>query len=150
AGSDEVRIDDWARAVDQLQLQDFYPGIQAVALARHATPETLTTLIGQIRASGRERFRMYPPGDREEYVVTDYIHPTDWRNRRVLGFDLFSEATRREAIISTRNSGNPVLTGPLRLKQETEQNVQVGVLLFFPIYAATAPVTTEEERQRAF
>ncbi|WP_278433508.1 CHASE domain-containing protein [Stutzerimonas kunmingensis] len=150
AGSDEVRIDDWARAVDQLQLQDFYPGIQAVALARHATPDTLTTLIDQIRASGRERFRMYPPGDREEYVVTDYIHPTDWRNRRVLGFDLFSEATRREAIISTRNSGNPVLTGPLRLKQETEQNVQVGVLLFFPIYAATAPVTTEEERQRAF
>ncbi len=150
AGSDEVRIDDWARAVDQLQLQDFYPGIQAVALARHATPETLTALIDQIRASGRERFRMYPPGDREEYVVTDYIHPTDWRNRRVLGFDLFSEATRREAIISTRNSGNPVLTGPLRLKQETEQNVQVGVLLFFPIYAATAPVTTEEERQRAF
>ncbi len=150
AGSDEVRIDDWARAVDQLQLQDFYPGIQAVALARHATPETLTTLIDQIRASGRERFRMYPPGDREEYVVTDYIHPTDWRNRRVLGFDLFSEATRREAIISTRDSGNPVLTGPLRLKQETEQNVQVGVLLFFPIYAATAPVTTEEERQRAF
>jgi len=150
AGSDEVRIDDWARAVDQLQLQDFYPGIQAVALARHATPETLTPLIDQIRASGRERFRMYPSGDREEYVVTDYIHPSDWRNRRVLGFDLFSEATRREAIISARNSGNPVLTGPLRLKQETEQNVQVGVLLFFPIYAAAAPVTTEEERQRAF
>src|SRR3546814_8428483 len=93
--------------MDQRQLQDFYPCIQAVALARHATPDTLTTLIDQIRASGRERFRMYPPGDREEYVVTDYIHPTDWRNRRVLGFDLFSEATRREAIISTRNSGNP-------------------------------------------
>src|SRR3546814_18974617 len=86
-----------------------------------------------------ERFRRYPPGDREEYVLTDYSQPTDWRNRRGIGFDRFSEATRREAIISTRNRGNPVLTGPLRLKQETEQNVQVGVLLFFPIYAATAP-----------
>jgi PAS domain S-box-containing protein len=150
AGSDEVKVDDWARAADQLQLQDFYPGIQAVALARHATPDTLDGIIEQIRSSGRERFRMYPSGVRDEYVVTDYIHPTDWRNRRVLGFDLFSEATRREAIVSTRNSGNPVLTGPLRLKQETEQNVQVGVLLFFPLYAATAPVTTEEERQRAF
>jgi PAS domain S-box-containing protein len=150
AGSDLVTVDDWARAADQLQLQDFYPGIQAVALSRHATPETIDDMIEQIRASGRERFRMYPTGERAEYVVVDYIHPTDWRNRRVLGFDLFSEATRREAIINTRNSGNPVLTGPLRLKQETEQNVQVGVLLFLPLYAAAAPVTTEEERQRAF
>jgi PAS domain S-box-containing protein len=150
AGSDEVKADDWARAADQLQLQDFYPGIQAVALARHATPQTLPDLIAQIRASGRERFRMYPSGERDEYVVTDYIHPTDWRNRRVLGFDLFSEATRREAIISSRDSGNPVLTGPLRLKQETDQNVQSGVLLFFPLYAQAAPVTTEDERQRAF
>ena len=109
AGSDEVTADDWARAADQLQLQDFYPGIQAVALARYATPQTLPALIEQIHASGRERFRMYPSGERDEYVVTDYIHPTDWRNRRVLGFDLFSEATRREAIISSRDSGNPVL-----------------------------------------
>ena len=150
AGSDEVSVDDWARAADQLQLQDFYPGIQAVALARHATPKTLPAILDKIRSSGRDRFRIYPLGERDEYVITDYIHPTDWRNRRVIGFDLFSEGTRREAIISARNSGNPVLTGPLRLKQETEQNVQVGVLLFLPLYAPAAPVTTEEERQRSF
>ncbi len=150
AGNDDVKVDEWARAADQLQLQDFYPGIQGVALARHATPATLETMINHIRSMGRDRFRMYPPGERDEYVVTDYIHPTDWRNRRVLGFDLFSEATRREAITTARNTGNPVLTGPLRLKQETEQNVQMGVLLFFPLYASTAPVTTEEERKRAF
>lgn len=150
AGNDDVQVEDWTRATDQLQLQDFYPGIQGVALARHATSATLPTMIERIRRSGRERFRMYPPGDRDEYVFVDYIHPTDWRNRRVLGFDLFSEETRREAIISARNSGNPVLTGPLRLKQETEQNIQAGVLLFLPLYAPAAPVTTEEERQRAF
>ena len=150
AGSDHVSIDDWARAADQLQLQDFYPGIQAVALARHATPQTLEAQLGEIRVSGRERFRMYPPGTRDEYVFVDYVHPTDWRNRRVLGFDLFSEPTRREAIIATRSGGNPVLTGPLRLKQETEQDVQVGVLLFLPLYAQSAPITTEEERSAAF
>ena len=134
-----MTADDWARAADQLQLQDFYPGIQAVALARYATPQTLPALIEQIHASGRERFRMYPAGERDEYVVTDYIHPTDWRNRRVLG--LTSSAKRpAAAIISSRDSGNPVLTGPLRLKQETEQNVQSGVLLF-PLYAPSAPAT---------
>ncbi|MBN7823516.1 hypothetical protein, partial [Bowmanella yangjiangensis] len=30
-GSDQVTLAEWERAVDQLQLQDRYPGIQAVA-----------------------------------------------------------------------------------------------------------------------
>ncbi|EIK54204.1 sensor histidine kinase/response regulator [Stutzerimonas stutzeri TS44] len=150
AGSDAVSLDEWMRASDQLQLQDFYPGIQAVALARYATRQTIEAQLQAIRQSGRERFRMYPPGERDEYLVVDYIHPTDWRNRRVLGFDLFSEATRRAAASAARDSGNPVLTGPLRLKQETEQNIQVGVLLYLPLYRANAPITTEEERRRAF
>ncbi|CAM5581827.1 hypothetical protein SSTU70S_00113 [Stutzerimonas stutzeri] len=67
-----------------------------------------------------------------------------------MGFDLFSETFRREAAAAARDSGNPVLTGPLRLKQETEQNVQTGVLLYLPLYRANAPTTTEEERRSAF
>ncbi|MFQ7899559.1 CHASE domain-containing protein [Stutzerimonas degradans] len=150
AGSDSVSLDDWMRAADQLQLQDFYPGIQAVALARYATSQTVEAQLQAIRKSGRERFRMYPPGVRDEYLIVDYIHPVDWRNRRVLGFDLFSETFRREAAAAARDRGNPVLTGPLRLKQETEQNVQTGVLLYLPLYRTNAPTTTEEERRSAF
>ena len=52
----------------------------------------------------------------------------DWRNRRVLGFDMYSEETRREAIAQARDSGEAVLTGPLRLKQETDKDAQAGVL----------------------
>src|SRR5690606_7336461 len=43
-----------------------------------------------------------------------------------------------------------MLTGPLRLKQETEQNAQVGILLYLPLYRTGAPITTLEERQNAF
>ncbi|WP_434456458.1 CHASE domain-containing protein [Stutzerimonas urumqiensis] len=150
AGAERVDVDDWMRAIDQLQLQDIYPGIQAVSFARYARQDTLTGVVDMIRERGRPQFRMYPEGARDEYVVVDYIHPLDWRNRRVLGFDMFSEPTRRAAIVQARNTGNPVLTGPLRLKQETEQDVQIGVLLFLPVYASNAPITTEAERQRAF
>ncbi|MBZ5757811.1 CHASE domain-containing protein [Pseudomonas sp. S5(2021)] len=150
AGSAELSADEWGRASDQLQLQDFYPGIQAVALARYATRETIVPLVESIRAGGRPLFRIYPQGLRDEYLFVEHIHPTDWRNRRVMGFDMFSEATRREAIVAARDSGNPVLTGPLRLKQETEQDVQSGVLLYFPLYRPNSPITTVEERRRAF
>ena len=149
-GSETVSLQDWNRASDQLQLQDFYPGIQAIALARYARGEELAEVLTKIREGGRDDFRMYPPGERDEYLITDYIHPLEWRNRRVLGFDMLSEETRREAIVGARNIGTPMLTGPVRLKQETEQNAQVGILLYLPLYRAGAPITTLEERQSAF
>ncbi|HAB63775.1 MAG TPA: hybrid sensor histidine kinase/response regulator, partial [Pseudomonas sp.] len=148
-GSDAVSLQDWSRASDQLQLQDFYPGIQAIALARYARAENLSVLLAKIREGGRD-FRIYPRGERSEYLIVDYIHPLDWRNRRVLGFDMLSEETRRQAVMAARNIGTPMLTGPLRLKQETEQNAQVGILLYLPLYRVGAPITTLEERQEAF
>ena len=42
--------------------------------------------------------RCFPRGEREYYLPIDYVSPLDWRNRRVLGFDMFSEAIRRQAI----------------------------------------------------
>lgn len=149
-GSDDVSLADWNRAADQLQLQDFYPGVQAIALARYVRADNLSTIIARMQENGRTDFRMYPPGKRDEYLITDYIHPVNWRNRRVLGFDMLSEETRREAIIAARNIGTPMLTGPLRLKQETEQNAQVGILLYLPLYRVGVPITTLEERQSAF
>ncbi|BAP80803.1 sensor histidine kinase/response regulator [Pseudomonas sp. MT-1] len=148
-GSDAVSLQDWNRASDQLQLQDFYPGIQAIALARYARAENLGVLLAKIREGGRD-FRIYPRGERSEYLIVDYIHPLDWRNRRVLGFDMLSEETRKQAVMAARNIGTPMLTGPLRLKQETEQNAQVGILLYLPLYRVGAPITTLEERQEAF
>ncbi|WP_407295579.1 CHASE domain-containing protein [Stutzerimonas zhaodongensis] len=149
-GSDTVGPQDWNRASDQLQLQDFYPGIQALGMARYARQENLAALLAQIRDSGRSDFRAYPKGERSEYLIVDYIHPLDWRNRRVLGYDMMSEETRRQAVIAARNIGTPMLTGPVRLKQETEQDAQVGILLYLPLYRAGAPTTTLEDRQEAF
>ena len=149
-GSDAVTLQDWNRAADQLQLQDFYPGIQAIALSRYARADELSATLAGMRENGRSDLRMYPPGERSDYLIVDYIHPLDWRNRRVLGFDMLSEATRREAIMAARNIGTPMLSGPVRLKQETDQNTQVGILLYLPLYRAGAPITSLEDRQSAF
>ncbi len=147
---DDVSLAEWTQAADQLQVQDLYPGIQAVALSRYVQADEVPGLLERIVASGRHDFRVYPSGERDDYLITDFIHPFGWRNRRVQGFDMLSEAVRRDAILAARNMGMPMLTGPLRLKQETEENAQTGVLLYLPLYRPGEPVTTLEERQSAF
>ncbi len=150
AGSDEVSAEEWMRATDQLQLQDRYPGIQAVSWVRYLRAAELAAFVENERSEGRKDFRIFPAGEREDYLIVDYTSPLDWRNRRGLGFDVLSEALRRKAIYQARNSGEAVLSAPLKLKSETDQDVQVGAVLYMPVYAKTAPVTSEPERQQGF
>ncbi|WP_342247151.1 response regulator [Pseudomonas sp. OTU5201] len=148
-GSAAVSAEEWARATDQLQLQDRYPGIQALAWARYLKHPELNEFVGEIWDQGRREFRVFPPEPRDEYLVVQYSSPMDWRNRRTLGFDMLSEAVRREAVDLARDTGEAILTGPVTLRQETEQHVQSGLLLFMPVYRPDAPSVTVEERRAA-
>ncbi len=148
-GSDAVSDDEWQRAADQLQLQYRYPGVQALSWGRYLPHEGLVDFLTQVHSSGRADFHIYPDGERDVYLIADLVHPLDWRNRRVVGFDMYSEATRRTAIDQARDSGETALTGPLRLKQESGQDVQTGVLLYLPVYQQNVPLSTTEERQAA-
>ncbi len=148
-GSDEVDAEEWARAADQLQLQERYPGIQAIAWARYLRGEQLLAFLDGLAAQGRHDLKPFPDGVRDEYLLVDYISPMNWRNRRVIGYDVLAEATRRAAADQARNGGDPILSAPVTLKQETDKDTQSGVLLFMPVYRPNQPVTTEEERRRA-
>jgi PAS domain S-box-containing protein len=150
AGSDQVSAEEWMRATDQLQLQDRYPGIQAVSWVRYLRGPQLAAFVAAEQREGRKDFRIFPAGEREEYLIVDYTSPLDWRNRRGLGFDVLSEALRRKAVYQARNGGEAVLSAPLKLKSETDQDAQVGAVLYMPVYANTAPVTSEQEREQGF
>jgi PAS domain S-box-containing protein len=148
-GSERVTLEQWNRAVDQLRLQDLYPGIMALGWARHLEHSHLDDFLVDVLASGRKDYRPFPPGPRDEYVLIDYISPLDWRNRRVQGFDMLSEPTRRMAIEQARSSGGATLSAPVTLKQETQVDVQGGVLLYLPVFHSGLPLTSEEERHAA-
>ena len=149
AGSSDVSHEEWQRAGDQLQLQERYPGIQALSWNRYLRGAELDRYVQFARANGRPEFQAFPPGLRDDYLIVDFINPLDWRNRRALGFDMYTEATRRQAISLARDSGEAVLTGPIKLRQETEQDVQAGLILYMPVYRQNAPQTNTEERQAA-
>ncbi|MND31048.1 Signal transduction histidine-protein kinase BarA [compost metagenome] len=148
-GSTLVSAEEWARASDQLQLQDRYPGIQALAWAPYLKADTLNEFVGEIWDQGRRDFRVIPQGPRDEYIVVQYSSPMDWRNRRTLGFDMLTEDVRRQALELARDTGEASLTGPIRLRQETDQEVQSGLLLYMPVYRPEAPIITTEERRAA-
>lgn len=68
---------------------------------------------------------------RDEYYPVYYISPFEG-NAAAFGFDLASDKTRNQALVSARDSGNIIGTQSLQLVQDKENSK--GVLVFAPIY----------------
>lgn len=88
--------------------------------------------------------RMVRAGNRTEYVPVTFVEPYQG-NESALGYDLYSNEIRREAIDRARDSGETAATSRISLVQE--RGKQFGVLAVVPIYSNGLPHTTLEERR---
>lgn len=148
-GSDEVSLAEWDRALDQLQLQDRYPGIQAVAWSRYIREDEVEAFRNETQGRNHSGFQLFPENAQPPHLFVDYVSPLDWRNRRVLGFDMLSERVRQATIERAIETGEASLSGPVVLRQETDVNPQHGLLLFLPVFRPGLPLNTVEQRRDA-
>ena len=110
-------------------------GVQGVGFARWLPAIQLQDYEARIRSEGFPTFTVRPPGPRANYSAIEFLEPFDWRNQRAFGFDMFSEPVRRQAMQRAWRTGNASLTGKVRLVQETQEDLQRGVLIYLPIFA---------------
>ena len=109
-------------------------GVQGVGFARWIPAVQLQAYESRIRSEGFPTFTVRPPGPRANYSAIEFLEPFDWRNQRAFGFDMFSEPVRRQAMQRARHTGNATLTGKVQLVQETQEDLQRGVLIYLPIF----------------
>jgi signal transduction histidine kinase len=136
----------FARFVESLEIPRLYPGIQGIGFAEALRPAELPRHEAKLRATKGPAYAVWPAGERALYGVITHLEPLDWRNRRAIGFDMFSDATRREAMERARDTGEVAASGKVELVQETEAERQAGFLMYLPVYGRAA--RTPEERQR--
>ncbi|MEW9856871.1 CHASE domain-containing protein [Novosphingobium sp. M1R2S20] len=94
------------------------------------------------REAGRSSFAIFPDPfaastndgeDRRYSVPIVYIEPMTRINERALGFDMYSEPTRRTAMDAAMDSGKPVASGKVRLIQDRADPKAVGFLIYMPV-----------------
>ncbi|MBP7823350.1 CHASE domain-containing protein, partial [Candidatus Gracilibacteria bacterium] len=111
-----------------------YPGIQGIGFSQVIQSEEKENFVTSVRNEGFPDFRITPEGERDIYTSIVFLEPFDQRNKRAFGYDMFSESTRREAMIRARDTGLPALSEKVILKQETDVDIQNGFLLYVPVY----------------
>ena len=135
------------RYVATLRLDERYPGIQGIGFNRLIPAAQREAHVQSVRRSGLPDYTLRPPGERAVVTAIEFIEPLDPRNQRALGFDTYTEPTRRAAMERAWLSGEAALTARLTLVQEGKSDVQPGVLMFLPVYGPQGDPGTEAGRR---
>jgi PAS domain S-box-containing protein len=147
AASAVVEPDQFRAYVERLELRAEYPGIQGIGFTRRLLPAAVAPFVESQRRQGFPDFRVWPDHLRDEYHSIAYLEPLDRRNRAALGYDMFTEPVRREAMARARDMGRPSATGRVTLIQEIDPDTQPGFLIYVPVYAAAGTPESEAERR---
>ncbi|KAM3097356.1 CHASE domain-containing protein [Phormidesmis sp. 146-35] len=147
--STSVSRQDFQTYVDRLDLRRRYPGIQGIGYSARVLPDQLPDLIAEMQNQGLENFAVRPTFPRSEYHAILYLEPSDVRNQAAIGFDMFTDATRRMAMEKARDTGNPAASGRVTLIQEIDAQKQAGFLIYMPIYQGGRVPGTVEDRRAA-
>lgn len=92
-------------------------------------PDEITAVEQKMRHDGFSSFTLKPAGKREQYSTIPYLEPMDERNIQAIGYDMFSESTRRSAMEKARDSAHATISGKVTLVQEIDSDVQAGMLM---------------------
>lgn len=143
------------RYVSALDLAHRFPGVRALELIERVTDAERDAFVRRVREDrsfsphGYPAFDIHPPGRRDEYWVVDFLEPLEG-NEAAFGLDVRAVTLAAPAAERARDTGEPVVTGRLRLVQET--GTSYGLVFYLPVYSRDRPATPDERRRslRAF
>ncbi|HET8540475.1 MAG TPA: CHASE domain-containing protein [Anaeromyxobacter sp.] len=138
--------EDFRRFVASFELSRYYPGVQGVGWAKALRPDEVAGHEAAVRTAGDPAYRVWPGGERAFRSSIVMLEPLDWRNRRAIGYDMFSEPTRRAAMERARDTGEVAASGKVELVQEAGEQRQAGFLMYLAVYERP-PRSLEERRE---
>lgn len=139
AASDSVTLSEWRIFVETQDIETRFPGLQGVGYVQQTLHEDRAKLITEMKSYGFDAFDIKPAGDRGEYYPVLFLEPLNLRNQQAIGYDIYSEQTRKNTINTLIETGETTITGKITLVQEIDDDVQNGFLMLVPVYSNTNP-----------
>ncbi|PUA96964.1 diguanylate cyclase (GGDEF)-like protein [Acidovorax sp. 107] len=142
-GSERIDRTEFQAYVSALQLQATRPGLQGVSLILQFPGKALAAHLEDMRERGFDQYAVRPPGERELLAPITHIEPLEGPNLKALGLDVLTIPPAKEALDRARDTGALALSGQLTLMQ----NGVPGLVMYMPLYGASADVSTVEGRR---
>ncbi len=143
--SSEVQLtnEEWSEFYEQSGIQDRFAGVRGLGYAE---------IVNRIDLSDFENdydVAVYPESENSVTANVVYLYPNLGNNRNVLGFDMYSNDIRREAMFLARDTNEAFMTKPTVLVQRSDATgePELGFILYVPRYTRNADRETLDERR---
>lgn len=138
ASLDDIPPYRFRRFVSELRLDADYYGGDGIGWAMAVYPDEVDAYNRFMDEEGvpGSSLRPTPDGSQPYSVPITLLQPKTERNRRALGFDMFSEERRRQAMIAAENTSRPTATGKIILEQDSGTNAP-GFIIYMPVFGQT-------------
>lgn len=147
--SNDVTSDEWKTFVQNQQVEILFPGVQVVGYSQKiGSSENLAQHIQKMQQTYPD-YEVHPDSPRDEYHSIVYIEPVNARNLAAVGYDMFSEPTRRAAMEQARDTNTITISGKVTLMQEITKDVQPGFLMYLPVYKNDQSHKSIEEKRNS-
>jgi len=136
-----------------LFLKGHLSGMQGIGFARLIKTGEEDAASDVLRRNYELERQIWPETDQDYRTPILMLEPLDLRNKAALGFDMFSETTRREAMLAAAEAAAVSATSPVMLVQEITEEKQAGFLAYMPLRAegdADGQALVGEDRIQGF
>ncbi|MCP9221612.1 CHASE domain-containing protein [Erythrobacter sp. LQ02-29] len=132
---DAVPASLFRRFVNELRIDSDYRGAEGIGWAQIVPRNQIGAFEMAMteQVPGQMRVHPLPPPTQPFAVPVTFLKPDTERSRRALGFDMYSEATRRTAMDEAVRTMRPTASGPVKLMQEGTGN-HAGFLIYMPVF----------------
>ena len=123
--------------VSELRLDADYRGAEGIGWAPVIASSEVGAYEARLNTRRSGQIRITPTLEeqpRSQLVPILFLQPDTLRNRRALGFDMYSETVRREAMDRATRDMRPTASGRVKLVQESGAE-DAGFLIYMPVFA---------------
>lgn len=135
AQSGNVSYRQFASFVEHLNINGTFNGIQGIGYAAVVPPGGDDWVRERLRANYGIARDPFPRSSEDLRTAIIMLEPDNERNRAALGYDMYSDKTRRVAMQAAMLSGEARASDKVELLQEIDGEKQAGFLVFLPLQA---------------
>ena len=131
-----VTGDVFRQFVSELRLDADYRGAEGIGWAPAITVNQLAAVEEQLSFGRVGQMNVRPSlqdDPRKQLVPVLFLQPDTLRNRKALGFDMYSEPTRRAAMDEATRTVRPTASGRVNLVQDSGPD-EFGFIIYMPVF----------------
>lgn len=142
---ESISRNDWRVYIESFNIDERYPGIEAIGYA--PVIDDVRAFEQNVRETEVDPFRVTPQSNNDIFTPILYIEPQNERTIGALGYDMYSEPIRREAMETARDTGMTSISDQVLFVRQEDGRDQYGFLMYLPYYDEEFRPATVQERQ---